>query len=568
MALGGGFGVAGAAAPSILKYLGKKGIELADTGLRTTRPGVELADMFQTAYKSGKNLVTPFAQESVGDEKFYQIEKLAKDLFSEESDIGLPKAAKEKVLTYLDELDAGIVGDASEVPVIWNNFKKTIDTKGASIATKNKIAELDARIGQLTQETVITPTQTTKINKNIIEKTPSTESELLKNAELQAAMRNQAGESVSPQMLKVNTPEGEYGQAALLRRVSPLSKPIIDENEEVIGEKLLNRLSDNEKFERLGSPKLLQPEIPKRTIFSPERTVEDISSVVPLDPSKTNLRLLETMRRDFGEMTDKEIAHLQNPIKNIRNALSKSINLASPNKLGPANKKVENLLALSRAAGIDSSDEEILKMMELGTLTDALLKKGFDKSIGKARWNNILQLAEEVHPRVKSTLEEVANLSKQEELTNLANKEGLSGFSFLGPARTAPIKASGLLGQGLNKASKLVPVQAIKRLSESGIEYKASPTLYSNQRLINAPDTEAADVSKANEPVNTTKRLYNQSNDELVQSSQILRQDPSLKNLADALEKAIQDKDPRKKDSILFTLSQNPKARKLLHIGE
>lgn len=65
-------------------------------------------------------------------------------------------------------------------------------------------------------------------------------------------------------------------------------------------------------------------------------------------------------------------------------------------------------------------------------------------------------------------------------------------------------------------------------------------------------------------PAEHSKSVYYSSNDELKMNAAKLSQNPEFKTLSDALVKAIDTNDSGKKNAVLFSIMQNPKARELM----
>lgn len=145
------------------------------------------------------------------------------------------------------------------------------------------------------------------------------------------------------------------------------------------------------------------------------------------------------------------------------------------------------------------------------------------------------------------------------------------------------------IGKGLNNIDQSVgaPVMmtAAKGIADPALYQNVSrylPELLSNspQRTQTKPveqklmstnnETKAVDESKVTEnPDNKSamisRNLYNLSPVDLQQVSMKLVADPTMKVYSDALNKALQSNDQLAKDRVLFLISQNPVARKLLY---
>lgn len=294
-----------------------------------------------------------------------------------------------------------------------------------------------------------------------------------------------------------------------------------------------------------------------------------LSSV--LNKPGASIKSAETLRQQLASKASKEagesIGQVRPGIERMLGGTSEAINVASP-EIATQNKQIKGLLGTLERLGIKTTEDEIPNLNKLSMLAGKTEKEGITGSLARKQYEEAIELANQTDPALLQKIApDLMEKVRLQDIAKSASKEGIEG-GILGSVRSIPVKLAGLTGLAVNKASKTPAVQMIKKIGELDLPGKFSPAIYPVAKVASAPDTESSDITKDNEPVNTTKRLYSQSNEELANTSQVLRQDPSLASLADSLDKAIQNNDPRKRDSILFTLAQNPKARKLLHIGQ
>lgn len=102
-----------------------------------------------------------------------------------------------------------------------------------------------------------------------------------------------------------------------------------------------------------------------------------------------------------------------------------------------------------------------------------------------------------------------------------------------------------------NTLGRVLPGNLIKQ----GEDAKTNPPL-------KLPDQSSGNTER---PLQLSKSLYAANSDQLKDVSNRLAQDPSLKSLSTSLNQAIDNKDEMRKNSTLFALLQNPKARQLIY---
>jgi len=113
----------------------------------------------------------------------------------------------------------------------------------------------------------------------------------------------------------------------------------------------------------------------------------------------------------------------------------------------------------------------------------------------------------------------------------------------------------------INKAigENLAPV--VEKVGEKVVS--GTPSIENLEKLTGSQQRTSSDFDK-DTPQTVSRTLYSQSNDQLKTLADSLSSDPSFSHSGAALNKALSENNMASKNSILFSLAQNPKARKLL----
>ncbi len=160
---------------------------------------------------------------------------------------------------------------------------------------------------------------------------------------------------------------------------------------------------------------------------------------------------------------------------------------------------------------------------------------------------------------------------------DLTQKAQTSGFS-LNPvklaknAATLPISTANKLGQSAAAPVVDLSTQALTSPFQQGASQALGRTVGGAliQQGQPKPPLKYPDQGNNTNPNNTkplelSKDLYSASPDQLKQVTATLDQDPALKSLSSNLNQAIENNDQTRKNSTLFALLQNPRARQLMY---
>lgn len=160
---------------------------------------------------------------------------------------------------------------------------------------------------------------------------------------------------------------------------------------------------------------------------------------------------------------------------------------------------------------------------------------------------------------------------------DLTQKAQNSGFS-LNPIAMAKNIASGSVGAankaGQSSAAPLINMGANAATSpfQEGLTQDLGRTVGGAliqqgqpKPPLKYPDQSSNTNANETKPLQLSKDLYSANPDQLKQVSASLEQDPTLKSLSSSLNQAIDTNDNTRKNSTLFALLQNPRARQLIY---
>lgn len=315
----------------------------------------------------------------------------------------------------------------------------------------------------------------------------------------------------------------------------------------------------------------------------------------PQNPASAEIEKVMRLKKDIARNTyDKEkySDNLTPTLEQGVGKLSQLINGADPelakitNKLAQYHKTFENL-------GIDPRQDKA--WVKFSNLVSDLNKSGsMTEAQSQKTLNTFLQDFQQIDSPMKEVLKpELDDIIKKFAISSTAGKEGLSGsLSRLGftvggiPAIAG--SAAGLAEKSIkdtfvrplagdNLATKIGKtglsaitdgIGAVGSALKQG-EFSTKAGAVGKTILADDINKEKGRTTKSISPTaDLSKKLYDLPKEDYESVAQILDQDPELKNLADGLRTAQEKNDPYKRNAIMFSLAQNPKARKLLGIGQ
>ncbi len=114
-------------------------------------------------------------------------------------------------------------------------------------------------------------------------------------------------------------------------------------------------------------------------------------------------------------------------------------------------------------------------------------------------------------------------------------------------------------------AAQLIKIGGSKTLSGAGGLASGVGNAMVNPSVIQAPLRAGVEAMK---PLEMSQKAYSASQDELSGAAQKLLTNPQFQTYGKALQDALANKDPQKKNAVIFTILQNPKMREFLNNGQ
>lgn len=170
----------------------------------------------------------------------------------------------------------------------------------------------------------------------------------------------------------------------------------------------------------------------------------------------------------------------------------------------------------------------------------------------KGSYTNLLQGLQKFH--TDELVRQAKALGENKQVNTVFQNTGVTPDSIADSIKTAATKSKLLqdyTGHNLDLAS----------LAKNPSQIVTKPLGWAANKLGVARSGE-------NAVLNTGKRLYNASSEDLEALAGKLEQIPAQKSLGSALRKAVNSKNSSEKNSILFTLMQNPDTRRIIQSGE
>lgn len=239
------------------------------------------------------------------------------------------------------------------------------------------------------------------------------------------------------------------------------------------------------------------------------------------------------------EQTSEPVMHYVNRIKQVGNnpielnAVKREITDFITNHLDPQ--------AYNKTAP-DFDKQKTVKVLRdiAGTVKDHIEKLGdlADKGLGK---------------EIKETNKHLGYLINRSKIINEGPELGLADL-------VKPKQAS------IKVAKALLGTEPVKEFSEGVSKFGENLGLGKALDPIAESTVRATVINTApkGEFYKKSSELYNAPDESLQQASMVLINDPTFNKQGQALQKAVQDRDNQKKNAIIFSLMQNPKARELL----
>ncbi len=205
-------------------------------------------------------------------------------------------------------------------------------------------------------------------------------------------------------------------------------------------------------------------------------------------------------------------------------------------------------------------------------ITNHLDPRAYDKTAPDFDKQKTSKILKEIAGSVKDHIEKLGDLAdkglgKEIKETNkhlgylinrskIINEGPELGLGDLIKPKSAAIK----MAKGLTSTEEVK--QAAEKIAsvgeKSGIGQILKPVAESAGRAT------AIETAPKGEFYKKSSELYNAPDESLIEASTVLKNNPTFGKQGEALEKAVQDKDNQKKNAIIFSLMQNPKARELL----
>lgn len=482
----------------------------------------------------GANIISTSGHDKVYESIFGSAEKGSKGKlgeFIDDMSKDFSQASINKVNRIKELTEQGTEVPISEVKMLWDDFYNSLDMDSVFAKDKARIKQLKVDFDNLFSKKEITK----NIKKTIEPRIPSTEQELMSKAQVEAALQKQLGKSVEPSVLKVPSPEGEFQQAILS-----------------------SGIPGEEAVQRLGSPKLAQPEIPQMTTFSPTETVSRVpTDIIPIksaDTGRVNLQSsIETA------IKEPSIGGERPTLERMQGKLSSAIN-KTDKSLENFNNKISIYNDVGELFGLKFKDANG-DLVSIGTLLDSVKNGNVAAAVAKTQivpeaFSKIKQINPELAIKYEKSLKDLFDQFEQVNYMKNVNVLGMASPKYLANVSG---NIAGMTQKGLTDfTKKTVPFS--KKISEIGQELGNIPALKSKTAYSNLTELQ----QKPETPDEFSRRVYNFNNEQLDEAADKLLVDPSLVHLSNKIKKAIAENDRMGKNAAQFLIAQDKRAKKIL----
>lgn len=248
--------------------------------------------------------------------------------------------------------------------------------------------------------------------------------------------------------------------------------------------------------------------------------------------------------------------------------------LADANSQYSANKSAQDLL---KTISPLFEKQNLQNQQQIAQIIANAEGSGLKSATAEEFINRIKDYAQQSgNPDLVQLIEDKApDIAKRFDLTQKAQSTGFS----LNPVKAAKNLASGAIGTAnqLGNSSLAPAASFLSKAATSPAQEATSQILGRTlggdliqqgqpKPPMRFPD-QSSNNSNPNEtkPLQLSKDLYSANDDQLRQVTSTLAQDPSLKSLSTSLSQAIENNDNMRKNTTLFALLQNPRARQLIY---